>query len=328
FDINADKLTWSEELYHVFDTDKQTFVETHGSFLHLVDEEDREFALQTSIHTQETGEPFTIEYHITTFKGEKRIIQEHGYGEKDNNGQVIRLFGTAQDITERKKAEDKLKQSYAEIRQLTEHLQNIREDERKNIAREIHDELGQQLTAIKMDVAWIDKKTPEATDEIKRKLKNIIGLLNESNQSVRRILSELRPKILDDHGLLEAIQWLGHEFSRASGIPVTFVSTEKDIKASEQIATCIFRVCQEAFTNITRHSHATHVLNSIKITEGNIVVTIEDNGVGFDATSIQNKKSFGILGMKERVGSLGGKFELVASVGKGTSIKVSLPYHT
>src|SRR6202008_1058673 len=133
------------------------------------------------------------------------------------------------DITERKLAEETLRHSYEEIRRLTEHLQKIREEERIRIAREIHDELGQQLTAIKMDVAWIDKKTPEATVEIKTKLKNIIVLLNESNQSVRRILSELRPKILDDHGLLEAVEWLGREFSKATGIPVTFITTEKDI---------------------------------------------------------------------------------------------------
>ena len=106
FDLKIDRLTWSKELYNIFGTDKQTFRETHGSFLHLIDAGDREFALQTSRHTQQTGEPFTIEYHITTRKGEKRIIQEFGYGVKDENGIVTRLFGTAQDITERKLAEE------------------------------------------------------------------------------------------------------------------------------------------------------------------------------------------------------------------------------
>ena len=209
---------------------------------------------------------------------------------------------------------------------MTEHLQKIREEERKNIAREIHDELGQQLTAIKMDVAWIDKKTPEETTDIKRKLKNIIALLDGSNQSIRRILSELRPRILDDHGLLEAIEWLGRQFTEATGIPVKFTTPEKDIKVSEQIATCIFRVCQEAFTNITRYALAKNVSISIKIIEENIILIIEDDGIGFDTASVQNKKSFGILGMKERVLSLGGKFELVSSPGKGTKITVSLPY--
>jgi signal transduction histidine kinase len=188
-----------------------------------------------------------------------------------------------------------LKQSYEEIRRLTEHLQKIREEERIHIAREIHDELGQQLTAIKMDVAWIDKKTPEETTDIKVKLKNIIELLDVSNQSIRRILSELRPRILDEHGWLEAIEWLGRQFAETTGIPVKFTTPERDIKVSEQIATCIFRVCQEAFTNITRYALAKNVSISIKIIKENIILIIEDDGIGFDTASVQNKKSFGIL---------------------------------
>jgi signal transduction histidine kinase len=219
-----------------------------------------------------------------------------------------------------------LQYSYEEIRRLTEHLQQIREEERIHIAREIHDELGQQLTAIKMDVAWIDKKTPENAIDIKRKLKNIIGLLDGSNQSVRRILSELRPQILDDHGLLEAIEWLGRQFSETTGIPVKFTTPEKDIKVTEEMATSIFRVCQEAFTNITRYSQAKNISILITITGDNIILIIEDDGIGFDITSVQNKKSFGILGMKERIVSLGGSFELTSLPGKGTTITVRLPY--
>jgi len=120
YDFKADRLTWSEELYNIFDTDKQTFIETHGSFLHLIDAEDREFALQTSRHTQETGEPFTIEYHITTSKGEKRFIQEYGYGQRDDKGKIIRLFGTAQDITEQELSRKQIEGSEKRYRQIVE----------------------------------------------------------------------------------------------------------------------------------------------------------------------------------------------------------------
>jgi PAS domain S-box-containing protein len=245
---------------------------------------------------------------------------------RDEQGNVITILSLVHNVTERKKADETLQQSYEEIRRLTEHLQKIREEERTSIAREIHDELGQQLTAIKMDVAWIDKRTPEETTDIKRKLKNIIELLDGSNQSIRRILSELRSRILDDNGLVEAIEWLGRLFSEATGIPVKFTTPEKDIKVSEQTATCIFRVCQEAFTNITRYALAKNVSISIKIIEENIILIIEDDGIGFDTASVQNKKTFGILGMKERVLSLAGKFELISSPGKGTKITISLPY--
>jgi PAS domain S-box-containing protein len=238
-------------------------------------------------------------------------------------GHVISVMDN---ITERKVAEKTLQQSYQEIRRLTEHLQKVREEERVHIAREIHDELGQQLTAIKMDVAWIDKNTPKETADVKTKLKNIIELLDGSNQSVRRILSELRPRILDEESLLDAIEWLGRQFSEKTGIPVTFTTTEKEVKVSEQIATCIFRVCQEAFTNIIRYSKAKNITDSIMIAEGEIIFSIEDDGVGFDVIGAQSKKSFGILGMRERVFSMGGKFELDSSPGKGTKITVTLPY--
>jgi PAS domain S-box-containing protein len=273
-----------------------------------------------------SGETFKKEIYTPAFNELAETWTEVSFNPIYKDDIVVALACYSRDITERKKAGEMLKQSYEEIRRLTEHLQKIREEERTSIAREIHDELGQQLTAIKMDVAWIDKKTPEETTDIKRKLKNIIGLLDGSNQSIRRILSELRPRILDEHGWLEAIEWLGRQFSEATGIPVKCTTPERDIKVSEQIATCIFRVSQEAFTNITRYARAKNVLISIKIIEENIVVIIEDDGTGFDPASVQHKKTFGILGMKERVLSLAGKFELISSIGKGTKITVSLPY--
>jgi PAS domain S-box-containing protein len=244
---------------------------------------------------------------------------------RDEHGTVITILSLVHDITESKKAEETLKQSYEEIRRLTEHLQMIREEERTLIAREIHDELGQQLTAIKMDVAWIDKHTSEETADIKRKLKNIIGLLDGSNLSIRRILSELRPRLLDDHGLLEALKWLGRQLNEASDIPVEFNTTENEIKVPGPIATCVFRVCQEAFTNIARYSNAKKVFYSISISEGKIMLIIADNGIGFDPRSAHHKKSFGILGMKERVHALGGNFELISSPGHGTKITAIVP---
>jgi len=179
-----------------------------------------------------------------------------------------------------------------------------------------------------MDIVWIDKKTPEETIAVKSKLKNIITLLDESDLSVRKILNELRPGILDDHGLLEALQWHGQQFTANTGIPVEFTTAETEVKFSEPIAICIFRVYQESLTNITRYAGANKVLTSLSINDDNIIVTIEDDGKGFDITSVKNKKSFGILGMKERIRSLDGKFELVSSPGKGTKIIITIPRKT
>ena len=235
------------------------------------------------------------------------------------------LMGVGLDFSERTRAQQKIKETTEQLRHLTTHLQTVREEERKRIGREIHDELGQQLTAIKMDIAWIDKKIPEETVLVKSKLKNVIGLLDGSNKSIRRILSELRPGILDDRGLLDAIKWLGRQLTANTGIPVQFTSNETDIKLPEQISTCIFRVYQEALTNVMRYAGAGKVLTSLNIFDDNITVSIADDGKGFDPESVKSDKSFGILGMKERVLSLGGKFKLTSSVGKGTKISISLP---
>ena len=231
-------------------------------------------------------------------------------------------------IIARKKIEEEIKQNAEQLRQLTAYLQTIREEERKRIGREIHDELGQQLTAVKMDVAWIDKKTPEESAVIKTKLKNIITLLDGSNISIRKILSELRLGVLDDHGLVDALEWQGGQFISNTGIPLSFKSSASNLKVEEVIATCIFRAFQEALTNITKYAKAKKVISSLNCKDDMIILEVEDNGKGFDTTLLNSKQSFGILGMKERVASLNGKFELTSSPGKGVKLIVSLPYRS
>ncbi|MBK8090114.1 MAG: hypothetical protein IPK31_20565 [Chitinophagaceae bacterium] len=154
------------------------------------------------------------------------------------------------------KAEEEVKQTSLQMRQLTGHLQTIREEERKRIGREIHDELGQQLTAIKMDVAWINKKTPNEAGLIKTKLGNIITLLDGSNLSIRKILNELRVGVLDDYGLIDALEWQETSLLKNTGIPIFFHSNETVLKVEEPLATCMFRVFQESLTNITRYAEA------------------------------------------------------------------------
>jgi PAS domain S-box-containing protein len=230
------------------------------------------------------------------------------------------------DSTEKKAAEALLKKSYEDIRNLATHLTHIREEERKRIGREIHDELGQQLTAVKMDIAWIDKNTAIEKADVKNKLKNVIELLDGSNLSVRRILTELSPGIIDNHGLVAALERLNIQFTRTTNIPVHFIDGENAIELNQEIANCIFRVYQEALTNIMRYAQATNVYTSLGINENTVFMHIEDDGKGFDTSIQKNTKSFGILGMKERVLAKGGLFELSSEKSKGTKISIYLPY--
>jgi PAS domain S-box-containing protein len=293
------------------------------SILDFFDASQAALLRQKSIEVLEKGTA-DGETLLLTKDNEKRPYYVNGW--KTVYEEKVCVIAVGIDITEKMEAEKKLKKSYQDIRSLAAHLTKIREEERRRIGREIHDELGQQLTAIKMDVAWIDKKITDENDLIKAKLKNMITLLDGSNQSVRRILTELNPGIIDNQGLVEALERLNRQFTTTTSILVSFKTIAAKITLSQDIANCIFRVYQESLTNIMRYAQATTVSSSLKIVGDNIVVTIEDDGKGFDRTAVQAKQSFGILGMKERVLSQGGTFDLQSEDNRGTKIIIILPH--
>jgi PAS domain S-box-containing protein len=235
------------------------------------------------------------------------------------------LLGIGFDITDRVKAQEEVKQANEQLRLLTTHLQQVREEERKRIAREIHDELGQLLTATKMEMAWVDKHTSDEKGLVKAKIKNVLHYLDTSNHSVRNILKELRMGVLEDNGLVDALQWLSRQFTITTSVPVTFNSSEPVLKVDENVAICIFRTYQEALNNVAKHAHAKNVAASVGIENDYIALTIKDDGEGFDVSSLKHKVTFGILGLKERLAGLNGFFDLKTNPGEGTAITVKVP---
>ncbi|HOZ69672.1 MAG TPA: PAS domain S-box protein [Chitinophagaceae bacterium] len=236
-----------------------------------------------------------------------------------------RFLSVIRDMTERIKAEEELKSSYNAVRSLTAHLQNIREEERTNIAREIHDELGQQLTVLKMDVAWLNKRFQGTDDKVNQRLKDLLIMLDETVQSVRRISSQLRPSLLDDLGLTAAMEWQLGEFEKRAGIKTSFEAPQDEIPVPEAAKTALFRIFQESLTNVVRHSEAKKLAVSVKEADNCLVMTIADNGKGFDPMKVAEKKTLGILGMKERTEMIGGTYIINSLPGQGTSVIVSVP---
>jgi PAS domain S-box-containing protein len=231
------------------------------------------------------------------------------------------------DITERKRTEEQLRQSHDQLRQLASHLQNIREEEQKRIAREVHDELGQQITGLKMDVSWVKKRISqqEKPAVLDQRLSQMLTLLDSAVLSVRKISSELRPAILDDFGLVTALEWQSEEFERRFSIPVTFHSTVKQIEVPSALATGLFRTYQESLTNVARHANAKQVISSLELLNGDIRLIIADNGKGFDTRHNGQKKTLGLLGMKERVLMMDGDLEIKSEPGRGTTITITVP---
>jgi PAS domain S-box-containing protein len=237
------------------------------------------------------------------------------------------ILALANDITAKVEAEEKLQKSVEAFRELASNLETIRESERTHMAREIHDELGQQLTGLKMDISWINKRVKSEDAAVQQKMLETIQLIDKTVITVRRIATELRPSILDDLGLISAMEWQSDEFEKRSEIKSIFTTNVNHITVSNEIATGIFRIFQESLTNVSRHSKGTEVLSSFK-KEGNMLtLTIVDNGVGFNEDEIAQKRTLGLLGMKERVGLINGTYQIKGKNGNGmgASVIITVP---
>ncbi len=237
-----------------------------------------------------------------------------------------RFLSVIRDLTERIRAEQELQDSYRALRELAGHLQNIREEERSNIAREIHDELGQQLTVLKMDISWLSKKLENPGENVKERLNSLLEMIDNTVKSVRRISSELRPSMLDDLGLPAAIEWHALEFGKRSGIRIHTQVDTGDVKLPGKVGITLFRVFQECLTNVLRHSGADQVNVRLYLKNKRLLLEIEDNGQGFLAKEIENKKTLGILGMRERVSLIRGEYTIESKPGNGTTVRVSVPF--
>ena len=235
------------------------------------------------------------------------------------------LLVLANDITEKILAEEKLKESHENYRQLASHLETIREAERTHIAREIHDELGQQLTGLKMDISWLSKKINNEDLNVQIKVQETIGLIDATVKTVRRIATELRPSILDDLGLIAAMEWQTEEFEKRSDINGIFISNVAAVQIDTATATGLFRIYQESLTNVMRHSQATQMEANLHLDKQFIKLSIHDNGKGFAIDAITNKKTLGILGMRERATLMGGSYEITSMPQKGTQVIIIVP---
>jgi len=235
------------------------------------------------------------------------------------------ILSLANDITVKFEAEESLQKSNKALRDLASHIETIRENERSHMAREIHDELGQQLTGLKMDISWLNRKINSKDETVKEKIKDTISLIDKTVITVRRIATELRPSILDDLGLIAAMEWQSEEFEKRSEIKSIFSSNVSQLKINTDVATAVFRIFQESLTNVLRHSQATEVISFFRLENNIITLFIEDNGIGFKENEIKNKKTLGLLGMKERIQLINGKYEINGNSGKGTSVIITVP---
>jgi len=262
------------------------------------------------LHRRKDGTPVWTLSNVTLKAGE--------------DGEAM-LEGVIIDISERKRVERELKSSRRRLRELTRHQQMVREEERTGIAREIHDELGQALTGLKLDLAWMRSRLPEDTPNLVERMDSMTDLIDSTIQTMQRIATELRPRILDDLGLVAALEWQAQEWQGRTGISVGFRAEPEDISMSRGRSTALFRIFQESLTNVARHANATEIKASLIREDSSVVLTIEDDGRGIKEREIGHYKSMGLTGMRERALAWGGSVEIIRAGRKGTRVTACLP---
>ncbi|MEP2667386.1 MAG: PAS domain S-box protein [Cyclobacteriaceae bacterium] len=264
-----------------------------------------------------------LEFEIIGLKGRRLWMETHAVPFRDSDGKITSLLGVTRDITERKNAEAKVIHYTNQLRELTGHLQSIREEERAALSRELHDELGQQLTAIKMDLSWLNKKINNK--EVTTKIQDTIHITLDAVSSLRRINSELRPSLLDDLGLFPALEFQAKEFSKRYNVPCSLKVDVEEPEFDPKYDIAVFRIFQETLNNIAKHAEATEVKVEVTGDDEQFHLKVTDNGKGFDTSGKGKARSFGIMGMTERAMMMNGTLKVKSVPGKGTTMHLVVP---
>ncbi len=261
-----------------------------------------------------------LEAPATSRGGELRTLLWGFSRSADTDGRTTGLIATGHDITERKEADRSQR-----IRELARHLQSARERERQHVAREIHDDLGQALTGLKYEVSHLSRRIGADAPELSSPFAAISRLIDSTIGSVRRIAAELRPQMLDELGLVEAIRWQCREFEKRTGVKCVLQLPEKPATWEAEKVTAMFRILQEALTNVARHANASRVVVHLVSSEGEAILQISDNGVGIEPHQLAGRDSFGLLGMQERAHDFGGSLAIEGLAHQGTTVTLRMP---
>jgi signal transduction histidine kinase len=324
------RVIWSEELYRIYGVDPRVFTPTYESFTKLVHPEDRaawEKSLATALRNREA---FTAEFRIVRPDGTVRHLRSLGEVIAGGRGGATRMLWSILDITEQKEIEHALRGSADQLTALSRRLVDVQEAERRKLSRELHDRVGQNLTALSINLDIL--KTSLGADtyaEQRARINDSSRLLESTVESIENVMAELRPPMLDDYGLLPALQWYARDFSKRTGIEVRVAGRDERDRLAPEIEITLFRVAQEALTNVAKHAHASNVDIALDHADHHCVMTVTDNGVGIVSARERGGSRpprLGMVTMRERAQAIGGRFEVHAVREGGTQIAISIPW--
>ena len=323
WDPVSDSLLCSEELLRILEIDPQRYALRYQDVLDRVHPDDVERVRRSHGEPMDSQAPYQIEHRLCFADGRVKYVYQQGQTIQDAEGQPIRSIGTVQDITQRKQAEISLKESTQRLQALSRRLLSVQEEERRMLARELHDDFGQQLAAFKLNLGLLSRGMHGEAEQ--RRITDCLDIANDLLERLRDIARDLRPSVLDDLGLAAALHWYARRQTERSGCEITVLDRFSPLPP--EIETAMFRITQEAVNNAIRHGGARHITVTAEATAQGLALAIQDDGGGFDPTAASSKPDagLGLNSMRERAELLDGWFTLTSQVGTGTRIEVFIP---
>jgi PAS domain S-box-containing protein len=319
----TDVTLWSPQLYRLFGRDPELPAPSYAELARYYTPVSWQTHQQGVARALETGEPYSLEMEFVREDGSHGWLVANAQAIRHPDGQIVKLQGTAQDVSQRKRIESELLASRNKLRDMVAHHEVACEEERKHLAREVHDELGQLLTAMRMDLALL-RPHGAHNPAVAHLVGDMDSLVDAMFKMARSVVTSLRPAALDA-GLVAALEWLAQDFTSRSGITCRVRAGGGDLPIKEALDGVIFRIVQESLTNVARHAEATEVTVTLTDHAHSLNVCIQDNGKGFDFNTVRHQPGYGLLSMRERVLSLGGSLRIDSQAGEGTTIFIEVP---
>ena len=305
----------------LFGLSPENFLADPASFAQLLDPVDRDAMFVAVEQSTRKGVVLEGQWQVRRADQSQRWIQLSASAREVGGGNWL-FDGIITDITAQKHTEQELTRSREELRELTAHIEHVKEEERRAVARDIHDDIGSTLTGMKADLAWLKRRFDDP--EVRSRLEGMTALVDGAVQTANRIVQTLRPGILD-YGIAAALEWQARDFATHTGIEVGFETNEDDLTLDIEQSTALFRVFQESLTNVAKYARASQVETELFATSTSVTLEVRDNGAGLEPGALGKPSSFGVRGMMERVRSLGGWLDISGPPGRGTTVMLSIP---
>jgi PAS domain S-box-containing protein len=329
WDPASGRLSWSDELYRMYGVDPRAFQPSFEAYLDRVHPEDRQHAGARVARALIDGRAFTAEERVVRPDGKLRWLRSHCEVVRDAAGRPLKLLGACLDITESRDSEQALRAAAASLQALSRRLVEAEEAERRRIAGELHDRVGQNLSALNINLDIVLGALGEkAPMEVRERLRDSLALVDGTLQTIENVMAELRPPLLDEYGLGAALGWYAEEFGKRAGIAVEFrdEAREKNRALRRDAAVALFRIAQEALHNVAKHARAKRVRVAVGAASGEMSVEIGDDGAGFDPLAADARASrWGMTTMRERAEAAGGRLEISSAPGSGTVLRATVP---